>query len=64
MLQSITPIARPLPLRVISVGSNQAAASSDVRFAPKADKQADVSLSPLCAKTGPEQMQQHTVRGR
>src|SRR5262249_5116867 len=29
-----------------------------VRFAPKADKQADVSLSPLCARTGREHMQQ------
>ena len=29
-----------------------------VRFAPKADKQADVSLSPLCAKSGREQTQQ------
>src|SRR6516225_8116995 len=37
------------PLWVISVGPKQAAASPDVRFAPKADKYADISLSPLCA---------------
>jgi hypothetical protein len=35
-----------------------------VRFAPKADKQADVSLSQLCAISGPEQTQQHAMRGR
>jgi hypothetical protein len=38
--------------------------SYHVRFSPKADKRADVSLSPLCAKTGREQTQQHAVRGR
>ena len=30
----------------------------DVRFAPKADNQADISLCPLCAITGREQSQQ------
>jgi hypothetical protein len=29
-----------------------------VRFAPKADKSADISLSPLSAKSGCEQLQQ------
>ena len=45
---------------VNSVGSNQAAASSDVCFAPKADNQADISLCPLGAKSG--LMQRHKIR--
>jgi hypothetical protein len=41
---------------VNSVGSNQAAASSDVCFAPKADNQADISLCPLSAQADIEQI--------
>jgi hypothetical protein len=50
-----------LPLWVIRVGPKQAEASPDARFAPKADKQADVSASLFCARTGREQMQ-HRVQ--
>jgi hypothetical protein len=40
------------PLRVNSVCSDQSRLRTYVRFAPKADQRANVSLSPLCAKTG------------
>jgi hypothetical protein len=45
--------------RVISGGPKQEAASPDFRFAPKTDKQAKLSVSPLSAITGREQMQQN-----
>jgi hypothetical protein len=47
-------------IRVIRDRSIRRARLRHVRFAPKADKRADVSLSPLCATTGREQMQQTT----
>ena len=44
--------------RVIRVGHDREDTAGYVRFAPKADKRADVSLSPLSAITSCEQMQQ------
>jgi hypothetical protein len=49
---------------VIRDRSLQSQRSIHVRFAPKADKRGDTSLSPLSAISGPEQTQQHAVRGR
>jgi hypothetical protein len=48
-------------IRVNSVGSNQAAASSDVCFAPKADNQADISLCPLKPKRTLSRLFDHLV---
>jgi hypothetical protein len=42
-------IAFSLTVAVNRVGPKQSAASSDVRFAPKADKHQIVSACPLCA---------------
>ena len=46
------------PLWVIRVGHDREDTAGYVRFAPKADKRADVSLSPLCAMKRREQVQQ------
>jgi hypothetical protein len=46
------------PLWVIRVRAIRLRRARHVRFASKADMQAHISLSPLCAKSGREQMQQ------
>jgi hypothetical protein len=46
-------------IQVIHDRGSQGQRPKHVRLAPKADKQADVSLSPLCAKTGRGQPQQN-----
>ena len=40
---------RVCPLRVKSGEDHQRGFAAHIRFAPKADKQADVTLSPFCA---------------
>jgi hypothetical protein len=50
------------PLRVIRDRGGWSHTTLHVRFAPKADELHTVSLGPLCAITGREQMQQHAVR--
>jgi hypothetical protein len=50
-----------LPQWVKSALERQREPTGHVRFAPKADKQADVSLSPLCARSGCKQPQQNSA---
>ena len=50
----------PTGWQVLGAGLNCSEIKPDVRFTLKADIRADVSLSPLCAKTGCEQSQQMT----
>jgi hypothetical protein len=52
--------SRLWPLWVIRVGHDREDTAGYVRFAPKADKRADVLGRPLCATSCREQMHQYT----